>query len=112
MFIFGVLYIYIIVGTSLSSFIRQTRILAKFCGVLVFWPYTAVRLLECLVSDFPHTSTSGMQSNIQLIKETKLLSIPVIDLVRFLREGTRDGSIAINLPWIVEFLAMIKYIFT
>ena len=101
-------------GISLSSYIRQTRILAKFCGLLVVWPYSTQPLTPTLLPSpsaaYSKPSQSG-GSGIQLVKETKLASLPILDLVMLLCDDAKNGNLAQTLPWVVEFLTMLKCIY-
>ncbi|NXJ77575.1 CDAN1 protein, partial [Trogon melanurus] len=72
------------------------RLLAKFLGFLVFLPY---RTMEQPTRDL-------QDSAVALRNQT----LPVLDVLKLLRQSIRDQRSILTIPWIVEYLSLVDHI--
>ncbi|KAL2303587.1 hypothetical protein Nmel_008862, partial [Mimus melanotis] len=72
------------------------RLLAKFLGFLVFLPY---RTAEQPAGDL-------QDSALALRNQT----LPVLDILKLLRQSIRDQRSILTIPWIVEYLSLVDHI--
>ncbi|NWV74271.1 CDAN1 protein, partial [Dasyornis broadbenti] len=72
------------------------RLLAKFLGFLVFLPY---RTAEQPTRDL-------QESALALRNQT----LPVLDILKLLRQSIRDQRSILTIPWIVEYLSLVDHI--
>uniref|UniRef100_A0A803W5U0 Codanin-1 C-terminal domain-containing protein n=1 Tax=Ficedula albicollis TaxID=59894 RepID=A0A803W5U0_FICAL len=72
------------------------RLLAKFLGFIVFLPY---RTAEQPAGDMP-------DSALVLRNQT----LPVLDILKLLRQSIRDQRSILTIPWIVEYLSLVDHV--
>uniref|UniRef100_A0A8B9I600 Codanin-1 C-terminal domain-containing protein n=1 Tax=Anser brachyrhynchus TaxID=132585 RepID=A0A8B9I600_9AVES len=72
------------------------RLLAKFLGFLVFLPYRTVE-----------QPTRDLQDSAVALRNQTL---PVLDVLKLLRQSIRDHRSILTVPWIVEFLSLADHI--
>ncbi|NXE19813.1 CDAN1 protein, partial [Ardeotis kori] len=72
------------------------RLLAKFLGFLVFLPY---RTVEQPTRDL-------LDSAVVLRNQT----LPVLDVLKLLRQSIQDQRSILTIPWIVEYLSLVDHI--
>ncbi|NXA76813.1 CDAN1 protein, partial [Thryothorus ludovicianus] len=72
------------------------RLLAKFLGFLVFLPY---RSAEQPTRDL-HDSALALRNQ----------TLPVLDILKLLRQSIRDQRSILTIPWIVEYLSLVDHI--
>ncbi|NXC70126.1 CDAN1 protein, partial [Anhinga anhinga] len=72
------------------------RLLAKFLGFLVFLPYRTVE----------QTTRDLQDSAVALRNQT----LPVLDVLKLLRQSIRDQRSILTIPWIVEYLSLVDHI--
>ncbi|NXF59027.1 CDAN1 protein, partial [Ciccaba nigrolineata] len=72
------------------------RLLAKFLGFLVFLPYRTVE-----------QPTRDLQDSAVVLRNQTL---PVLDVLKLLRQSIRDQRSILTIPWIVEYLSLVDHI--
>ncbi|NXJ65734.1 CDAN1 protein, partial [Rostratula benghalensis] len=72
------------------------RLLAKFLGFLVFLPYRTVE-----------PPTRDLQDSAVALRNQTL---PVLDVLKLLRQSIRDHRSILTIPWIVEYLSLADHI--
>uniref|UniRef100_A0A8C3KE85 Codanin-1 C-terminal domain-containing protein n=1 Tax=Calidris pygmaea TaxID=425635 RepID=A0A8C3KE85_9CHAR len=72
------------------------RLLAKFLGFLVFLPYRTVE-----------QPTRDLQDSAIVLRNQTL---PVLDVLKLLRQSIRDQRSILTIPWIVEYLSLVDHI--
>uniref|UniRef100_A0A8C9L0S1 Codanin 1 n=1 Tax=Serinus canaria TaxID=9135 RepID=A0A8C9L0S1_SERCA len=72
------------------------RLLAKFLGFLVFLPYRAAE-----------QPTRDLQDSALALRNQTL---PVLDILKLLRQSIRDQRSILTIPWIVEYLSLVDHI--
>ncbi|NWX05900.1 CDAN1 protein, partial [Caloenas nicobarica] len=72
------------------------RLLAKFLGFLVFLPYRTVE-----------QPTRDLQDSAVALRNQTL---PVLDVLKLLRQSIRDQRSILTIPWIVEYLSLMDHI--
>ncbi|NWZ76639.1 CDAN1 protein, partial [Poecile atricapillus] len=72
------------------------RLLAKFLGFLVFLPYRTVE-----------QPTRDLQDSALVLRNQTL---PVLDILKLLRQSIRDQRSILTIPWIVEYLSLVDHI--
>ncbi|NWW52119.1 CDAN1 protein, partial [Pedionomus torquatus] len=72
------------------------RLLAKFLGFLVFLPYRTVE-----------QPTRDLQDSAVALRNQTL---PVLDVLKLLRQSIRDQRSILTIPWIVEYLSLVDHI--
>ncbi|XP_065538790.1 codanin-1 isoform X3 [Lathamus discolor] len=72
------------------------RLLAKFLGFLVFLPYRAVE-----------QPTRDLQDSAVALRNQTL---PVLDVLKLLRQSIQDHRSILTIPWIVEYLSLVDHI--
>ncbi|KFZ56910.1 Codanin-1, partial [Podiceps cristatus] len=72
------------------------RLLAKFLGFLVFLPYRTVE-----------QPTRDLQDSAVALRNQTL---PVLDVLKLLRQSIRDQRSVLTIPWIVEYLSLVDHI--
>ncbi|NXT10314.1 CDAN1 protein, partial [Prunella fulvescens] len=72
------------------------RLLAKFLGFLVFLPYRTVE-----------QPTRDLQDSALALRNQTL---PVLDILKLLRQSIRDQRSILTIPWIVEYLSHVDHI--
>ncbi|KFR07216.1 Codanin-1, partial [Nipponia nippon] len=72
------------------------RLLAKFLGFLVFLPYRTVE-----------QPTRDLQDSAVALRNQTL---PVLDVLKLLRQSIRDQRCILTIPWIVEYLSLVDHI--
>ncbi|XP_068018333.1 codanin-1 [Melanerpes formicivorus] len=72
------------------------RLLAKFLGFLVFLPYRTVE-----------QPTRDLQDSAVALRNQTL---PVLDVLRLLRQSIRDQRSILTIPWLVEYLSLVDHV--
>ncbi|XP_075283532.1 codanin-1 [Opisthocomus hoazin] len=72
------------------------RLLGKFLGFLVFLPYRTVE-----------QPTRDLQDSAVVLRNQTL---PVLDVLKLLRQSIRDQRSVLTVPWIVEYLSLVDHI--
>ncbi|NWV64325.1 CDAN1 protein, partial [Malurus elegans] len=72
------------------------RLLAKFLGFLVFLPYRTAE-----------QPTRDLQDSALALRNQIL---PVLDILKLLRQSIRDQRSILTIPWIVEYLSLVDHI--
>ncbi|XP_033918413.1 codanin-1 [Melopsittacus undulatus] len=72
------------------------RLLAKFLGFLVFLPYRTVE-----------QPTRDLQDSAVALRNQTL---PVLDVLKLLRQSIQDHRCILTIPWIVEYLSLVDHI--
>ncbi|NWX53164.1 CDAN1 protein, partial [Steatornis caripensis] len=72
------------------------RLLAKFLGFLVFLPYRSVE-----------QPTRDLQDSAVALRNQTL---PILDVLKLLRQSIRDQRSILTIPWIVEYLSLVDHI--
>ncbi|NWU01596.1 CDAN1 protein, partial [Urocynchramus pylzowi] len=72
------------------------RLLAKFLGFLVFLPYRTAE-----------QPTRDLQDSALVLRNHTL---PVLDILKLLRQSIRDQRSILTIPWIVEYLSLVDHI--
>ncbi|NXA91600.1 CDAN1 protein, partial [Melanocharis versteri] len=72
------------------------RLLAKFLGFLVFLPYRTAE-----------QPTRDLQDSALALRNQTL---PVLDILKLLRQSVRDQRSILTIPWIVEYLSLVDHI--
>ncbi|NXT29242.1 CDAN1 protein, partial [Syrrhaptes paradoxus] len=72
------------------------RLLAKFLGFLVFLPYRTAE-----------QPTRDLQDSAVALRNQTL---PVLDVLKLLRQSVRDQRSILTIPWIVEYLSLVDHI--
>ncbi|KFW93803.1 Codanin-1, partial [Phalacrocorax carbo] len=72
------------------------RLLAKFLGFLVFLPYRTVE-----------QPTRDLQDSAVALRNQTL---PVLDVLKLLRQSIRDQRSILTIPWVVEYLSHVDHI--
>ncbi|NXB99162.1 CDAN1 protein, partial [Orthonyx spaldingii] len=72
------------------------RLLAKFLGFLVFLPYRTAE-----------QPTRDLQDSALALRNQTL---PVLDILKLLRQSIRDQRSILTIPWIVEYLSLVDHI--
>ncbi|NWR29209.1 CDAN1 protein, partial [Tachuris rubrigastra] len=72
------------------------RLLAKFLGFLVFLPYRTVE-----------QPTRDLQDSALALRNQTL---PILDILKLLRQSVRDQRSILTIPWIVEYLSLVDHI--
>ncbi|NXA12049.1 CDAN1 protein, partial [Sapayoa aenigma] len=72
------------------------RLLAKFLGFLVFLPYRTVE-----------QPTRDLQDSALALRNQTL---PILDVLKLLRQSIRDQRSILTIPWIVEYLSLVDHI--
>ncbi|NXG40583.1 CDAN1 protein, partial [Psilopogon haemacephalus] len=72
------------------------RLLAKFLGFIVFLPYRTVE-----------QPTRDLQDSAVALRNQTL---PVLDVLKLLRQSIRDQRSILTIPWIVEYLSLVDHI--
>ncbi|NWQ66489.1 CDAN1 protein, partial [Neopipo cinnamomea] len=72
------------------------RLLAKFLGFLVFLPYRTVE-----------QPTRDLQDSALALRNQTL---PILDILKLLRQSVRDQRSVLTIPWIVEYLSLVDHI--
>ncbi|NXL58534.1 CDAN1 protein, partial [Chordeiles acutipennis] len=72
------------------------RLLAKFLGFLVFLPYRTVE-----------QPTRDLQDSAVALRNQTL---PVLDILKLLRQSISNQRSVLTIPWIVEYLSLVDYI--
>uniref|UniRef100_A0A672TVQ9 Codanin-1 C-terminal domain-containing protein n=1 Tax=Strigops habroptila TaxID=2489341 RepID=A0A672TVQ9_STRHB len=72
------------------------RLLAKFLGFLVFLPYRTVE-----------QPTRDLQDSAVALRNQTL---PVLDVLKLLRQSIQDHRSILTIPWIVEYLSLVDHI--
>ncbi|NXK71398.1 CDAN1 protein, partial [Amazona guildingii] len=72
------------------------RLLAKFLGFLVFLPYRTVE-----------QPTRDLQDSAVALRNQTL---PVLDILKLLRQSLQDHRSILTIPWIVEYLSLVDHI--
>ncbi|NXO68284.1 CDAN1 protein, partial [Phainopepla nitens] len=72
------------------------RLLAKFLGFLVFLPYRTAE-----------QPTRDLQDSALALRNQTL---PVLDILRLLRQSIRDQRSILTVPWIVEYLSLVDHV--
>ncbi|NWR49126.1 CDAN1 protein, partial [Regulus satrapa] len=72
------------------------RLLAKFLGFLVFLPYRTAE-----------QPTGDLQDSALALRNQTL---PVLDILKLLRQSIRDQRSILTIPWIVEYLSLVDHI--
>ncbi|XP_059705542.1 codanin-1 [Haemorhous mexicanus] len=72
------------------------RLLAKFLGFLVFLPYRTAE-----------QPTRDLQDSALALRNQTL---PVLDMLKLLRQSIRDQRSILTIPWIVEYLSLVDHI--
>ncbi|KFP86108.1 Codanin-1, partial [Acanthisitta chloris] len=72
------------------------RLLAKFLGFLVFLPYRTVE-----------QPTKDLQDSALVLRNQTL---PILDILKLLRQSIRDQRSILTIPWIVEYLSLVDHI--
>ncbi|NXT70878.1 CDAN1 protein, partial [Chaetops frenatus] len=72
------------------------RVLAKFLGFLVFLPYRTAE-----------QPTRDLQDSALALRNQTL---PVLDVLKLLRQSIRDQRSILTIPWIVEYLSLVDHI--
>ncbi|NWU13858.1 CDAN1 protein, partial [Cephalopterus ornatus] len=72
------------------------RLLAKFLGFLVFLPYRTVE-----------QPTGDLQDSALALRNQTL---PILDILKLLRQSVRDQRSILTIPWIVEYLSLVDHI--
>ncbi|NXB17300.1 CDAN1 protein, partial [Rhagologus leucostigma] len=71
------------------------RLLAKFLGFLVFLPYRTAE-----------QPTRDLQDSALALRNQTL---PILDILRLLRQSIRDQRSILTIPWIVEYLSLVDH---
>ncbi|NXI40161.1 CDAN1 protein, partial [Galbula dea] len=79
-----------------SVVLLSLRLLAKFLGFLVFLPYRTVE-----------QPTRDLQDSAVALRNQTL---PVLDVLKLLRQSIRDRRSILTIPWIVEYLSLVDHI--
>ncbi|NWH62913.1 CDAN1 protein, partial [Geococcyx californianus] len=74
----------------------RLRLLAKFLGFLVFLPYRTVE-----------QPTRDLQDSAVALRNQTL---PVLDVLKLLRQSVRDQRSILTVPWIAEYLSLVDHI--
>ncbi|XP_054131818.1 codanin-1 [Melozone crissalis] len=72
------------------------RLLAKFLGFLVFLPYRTAE-----------QPTRDLQDSALALRNQTL---PVLDILKLLRQSIRDQRSILTIPWIVEYLSLVDHV--
>ncbi|NXB70832.1 CDAN1 protein, partial [Donacobius atricapilla] len=72
------------------------RLLAKFLGFLVFLPYRTAE-----------QPTRDLQDSALVLRNQTL---PVLDILKLLRQSIRDQRSILTIPWIVEYLSLVDHV--
>ncbi|NXX46334.1 CDAN1 protein, partial [Tricholaema leucomelas] len=72
------------------------RLLAKFLGFIVFLPYRTVE-----------QPTRDLQDSAVALRNQ---SLPVLDVLKLLRQSIRDQRSILTIPWIVEYLSLVDHV--
>ncbi|KFQ34343.1 Codanin-1, partial [Mesitornis unicolor] len=72
------------------------RLLAKFLGFLVFLPYRTVE-----------QPTRDLQDSAVALRNQTL---PVLDVLKLLRQSIQDRRSILTIPWVVEYLSLVDHI--
>ncbi|NXR80540.1 CDAN1 protein, partial [Pycnonotus jocosus] len=72
------------------------RLLAKFLGFVVFLPYRTAE-----------QPTRDLQDSALVLRNQTL---PVLDILKLLRQSIRDQRSILTIPWIVEYLSLVDHI--
>ncbi|NXX64930.1 CDAN1 protein, partial [Spizella passerina] len=72
------------------------RLLAKFLGFLVFLPYRTAE-----------QPTGDLQDSALALRNQTL---PVLDILKLLRQSIRDQRSILTIPWIVEYLSLVDHV--
>ncbi|NWS98290.1 CDAN1 protein, partial [Mionectes macconnelli] len=72
------------------------RLLAKFLGFLVFLPYRTVE-----------QPTRDLQDSALALRNQTL---PILDILKLLRQSVRNQRSILTIPWIVEYLSLVDHI--
>ncbi|KAJ7403184.1 codanin 1 [Pitangus sulphuratus] len=72
------------------------RLLAKFLGFLVFLPYRTVE-----------QPTRDLQDSALALRNQTL---PILDILKLLRQSVRDQRSVLTIPWVVEYLSLVDHI--
>ncbi|NXL96658.1 CDAN1 protein, partial [Tyrannus savana] len=72
------------------------RLLAKFLGFLVFLPYRTVE-----------QPTRDLQDSALALRNQTL---PILDILKLLRQSVRDQRSILTIPWVVEYLSLVDHI--
>ncbi|NWU75742.1 CDAN1 protein, partial [Onychorhynchus coronatus] len=79
-----------------SVVLLSLRLLAKFLGFLVFLPYRTVE-----------QPTRDLQDSALALRNQTL---PILDILKLLRQSVRDQRSVLTIPWIVEYLSLVDHI--
>ncbi|NWV31319.1 CDAN1 protein, partial [Grantiella picta] len=79
-----------------SVVLLSLRLLAKFLGFLVFLPY---RTAEQPTRDL-HDSALALRNQ----------TLPILDILKLLRQSIQDQRSILTIPWIVEYLSLVDHI--
>ncbi|NWZ04169.1 CDAN1 protein, partial [Agelaius phoeniceus] len=79
-----------------SMALLSLRLLAKFLGFLVFLPYRTVE-----------QPTRDLQDSALALRNQTL---PVLDILKLLRQSIRDQRSILTIPWIVEYLSLVDHV--
>ncbi|NXQ67600.1 CDAN1 protein, partial [Quiscalus mexicanus] len=79
-----------------SVALLSLRLLAKFLGFLVFLPYRTVE-----------QPTRDLQDSALALRNQTL---PVLDILKLLRQSIRDQRSILTVPWIVEYLSLVDHV--
>ncbi|NWR88066.1 CDAN1 protein, partial [Furnarius figulus] len=79
-----------------SVVLLSLRLLAKFLGFLVFLPYRTVE-----------QPTRDLQDSALALRNQTL---PILDILKLLRQSVRDQRSILTVPWIVEYLSLVDHI--
>ncbi|NXD34152.1 CDAN1 protein, partial [Copsychus sechellarum] len=72
------------------------RLLAKFLGFIVFLPYRTAE-----------QPTRDLQDSALVLRNQTL---PVLDILKLLRQSIRDQRSILTIPWIVEYLSLVDHV--
>ncbi|XP_015275531.1 PREDICTED: codanin-1 [Gekko japonicus] len=79
-----------------AAVLMNLRLLAKFFGFLVFLPYHTME-----------PSTGDLQASAVTLRNHTL---PVLDILKLLRQSVQKQRTVLTVPWVVEFLSLMDHI--
>ncbi|XP_061467262.1 codanin-1 [Rhineura floridana] len=79
-----------------AAVLMSLRLLAKFFGFLVFLPY--------------HTSEPAIGDLLESAVMLRNQTLPVLDILKLLRQSIKKRCTVLTVPWVVEFLSLMDYI--
>ena len=90
----------------------ELKLLARFLGFLTFRAHWPLSLMASTHTTSDSKSSVAVDAGIKeaIFTEERLSNPPPLKVHHFLREATEKGQLVLVIPWLVDFLKMMRYV--